>query len=77
MSKLLNKAGQCPHCGSDGLDYECMEPEYNNMVYYPWTCLDCGAKGEEWYTMTFTGHCVETEDDCMEEVDEINKKEEK
>jgi len=61
MKKLSNEAGKCPCCGSDDLDYEGMEPEDNNMVYYPWTCNDCGATGEEWYTLEFSGHEIDEE----------------
>lgn len=74
MSKLFNEEGKCPYCGSNDLDYEGMEPEDGNTVYYPWTCNTCGKHGEEWYTMTFAGHNVEDEDGCMTDVEEINKK---
>ena len=53
---MPHKPGICPFCGSDYLDYGGMEPEDNNMVYYPWTCKNCGLQGEEWYTLEFSGH---------------------
>lgn len=72
MKKLFNEAGKCPFCGSDDLDYGAMEPE-DDMIYYPWTCKDCGKHGEEWYTMTFEGHNVETKDGDMVDVNDLNK----
>lgn len=75
MKKLLNEVGKCPFCESDDLDYDAMEPEDGNMIYYPWTCNNCGKHGEEWYTMTFAGHSIEVEDGFTEEVDEVNRKE--
>jgi predicted nucleic-acid-binding Zn-ribbon protein len=71
MKKLLNEVGKCPFCGSDDLDYDCMEPT-EDMIYYPWTCKNCGHKGEEWYDISFAGHNIETEDGCMIDVDSVN-----
>ena len=70
--KLFNEEGKCPFCGSNDLDYGVMEPE-DDMVYYPWTCSDCGKHGEEWYSMRFTGHNVEDENGDMVDVDDLNK----
>ena len=73
MKKLLNEEGLCPFCGECDLEYGCIEPA-DTMMYYPWTCKNCGKQGEEWYDMRFAGHSIENEDGCMEEVDEVNKK---
>ena len=74
MKKLFNEAGICPYCGSDDLEYGSMEPETNNLIYYPWECNDCGHKGEEWYQLTFDGHTVENEDGDMVLVEDLNNK---
>ena len=53
-----NKVGECPVCGEQDLDYQELQPE-DNMVCYPWHCDNCGAEGNEWYDLTFTGHYVD------------------
>lgn len=49
------EAGICPVCGSDALEYPASEGD-NVEGIYPWRCEDCGAEGEEQYTVTFNGH---------------------
>jgi len=39
---------RCPKCNSGNIDYGCSEGE-GNCRYYPFTCLDCGCEGKEWY----------------------------
>ncbi len=45
----------CPVCGSENLSFEGMRAE-GDLNIYPWECDDCGAEGEEQYTVTFNGH---------------------
>ncbi|MFW6008439.1 MAG: hypothetical protein ACOCP8_04145 [archaeon] len=52
MSKNEKKAGVCPACGGTNLNYGSIEP-VDNMVIYPFSCEDCGAEGEETYSLSF------------------------
>lgn len=56
-----NECGICPFCNKIALNYGVMEL-MDNMCYYPWTCENCGHRGEEWYEMSFAGHNVVDED---------------
>lgn len=47
----------CPICGGE-LDYDTAE-FVDDLVYYPYTCLKCGQKGEEYYKMLFVGHNIQ------------------
>jgi C4-type Zn-finger protein len=53
----LVEQGTCPKCNGTDLDYTILEIE-GNLLYYPWTCNDCGTKGKEWYSLEFTGHNI-------------------
>lgn len=71
MKKYIsNNQGICPCCNSDNLDYDAVQFE-DNMLYFPFTCLNCETQGEEWYSMDFTGHNVENEDGSLDEVSDI------
>ena len=63
-----NKQGTCPFCGSDNLDYQPVEMQDDGMMFYPWTCQNCKAQGEEWYSLTFVGHNV-IDPDTGEEIE--------
>ena len=39
------------------------------MCYFPWECLTCKHKGEEWYSLEFIGHNVIDEDGNNIELD--------
>lgn len=60
-----NYAGACPVCGEHNLDYGASEFE-GDMMYFPWTCGNCGMNGEEWYDTTFAGHNLNLEDGNFE-----------
>lgn len=47
--------GTCPACGKSELEYEGVEMSGDD-IYYPWTCSNCKATGEEWYKVTFSKH---------------------
>jgi hypothetical protein len=49
--------GTCPNCKGIDLDYDTIKV-VGEEVYYPWTCNDCGTKGQEWYYLEFTGHNI-------------------
>lgn len=49
--------GSCAYCGSEELTYGAIEFSDGNMIYYPFTCDECGAEGKEWYEMTYS--CTE------------------
>lgn len=71
-----NESDICPICGSY-LDYEPIELE-GDMIYYPYTCENCGAKGEEWYSLEFNGHSVYNENtEWYEEITKGDVKNEK
>lgn len=58
--KFLNagkgiEQGKCPTCGSGDLNYGVLEP-VDEMIYYPFTCENCGEEGQEFYSMDFIGH---------------------
>lgn len=70
MKFKSNEMGHCPYCYSNYLDYGSVEFE-NDMCYFPWQCNSCGRTGEEWYSMEFTGHNVNTEDGNIEITDDM------
>lgn len=55
-----NTQGKCPHCWGENLDYGTMELE-DEYAYYPRTCCDCWAEGEEWYYMEFSEQVLSKE----------------
>lgn len=60
-----NETGKCPFCGEQNLDYGVVVFQFDTC-YFPWKCLSCEHEGEEWYSMEFIGHNVETEDGFIE-----------
>lgn len=47
--------GICPNCQSEQLSYE--KPIFDDYgVKYPYTCDNCGTKGNEAYHLEFDGH---------------------
>lgn len=66
MEFKSNKAGICPFCGSEELEYRAIELE-GEMCYFPWTCPNCKHEGEEWYSLEFTGHnIIDDNNECIE-----------
>ena len=52
-----NKSGMCPRCGDENLEYT-----GNGRDEFAWAmyeCEDCGFKGSEWYTVSFTEHTAQ------------------
>jgi len=45
--------GHCPKCDSVNLDYQALETEAD-FIWYPFTCNDCGIRGEENYKLDYT-----------------------
>ena len=60
-----NTQGKCPVCNGEDLDYDAIQME-GDMAYFPWICKKCKAQGEEWYSMEFSGHNVNTEEGNIE-----------
>lgn len=58
--KYINECGVCPKCGKEDLEYGTIELR-DDMCYFPYKCNNCGLKGEEWYSMQFTGHIIYNE----------------
>ena len=58
MGKMKIKAGYCPSCGSDIIDYSAAEFEDDNMLHYNCKCITCGYEFEEWYSLKFEGQNV-------------------
>ena len=54
IPKLVKTAqnGKCPNCGSNDLNYDTMEPLDYRIVFYPFTCNNCGAEGKETWGLT-------------------------
>jgi len=52
VERRTERAEECPICNSWNIDHETV---VNNgeRFYYPWSCVDCGASGKEWYSMSF------------------------
>lgn len=55
--KNMERAGFCPVCGSEDLNYEDQE-FYGDLFLYEWNCPNCEAFGIENYKLTFIGHTV-------------------
>ena len=75
MKVKSNKQRTCPFCGEEELYY--IEVHFEGkMCCFPWKCLECGHKGEEWYFMEFLGHNVIDENGNNVEIeDEMIEKE--
>ena len=59
---MKTEQGTCPVCGSHNVDYgELQFP--SDIIFYPITCRDCGAKSEERYEMLYIGNFEEGEDE--------------
>ncbi len=44
---------KCPVCKKEAdFEYGAFEVK-DNAGYYPFACMKCGAKGKEWYNLTF------------------------
>ena len=45
--------GECPRCGSENLRYDELElgDGYDDTLFYPFTCKDCGISGREWHRL--------------------------
>jgi predicted nucleic-acid-binding Zn-ribbon protein len=65
MKFKSNEMGRCPFCNSQYFEYGAIEFE-SDLCYFPWKCMKCGHTGEEWYSMEFVGHNVNTEDGNVE-----------
>ena len=60
MKVKSNEMGVCPICNSMDLDYGAVQFD-SDMLYFPFTCKQCGCKGEEWYSMGFVGNNIKDE----------------
>lgn len=45
--------GQCPHCGSDNINYETCEI-LDETLQYPAVCEDCGGEFNENYNINYS-----------------------
>lgn len=70
MKFKSNKLGHCPFCDSTDLEYGTIQLEHT-MCWYEWSCNKCDNTGEEWYTVEFAGHNVNTEDGNIEITDDM------
>lgn len=65
-----NNQGVCPCCGDENLEYGVAQFEGESM-YFPWECQSCKETGEEWYSLDFIGHNVNTDDGIIEIEDDM------
>ena len=70
MKVKSNQVGVCPICNKESLEYGCVEKGSFEFDYYPWTCKECHAHGEEWYQLKFIGHNIEDEDGNLIEIED-------
>ena len=63
--KYINRQNTCPRCKSKKLVYGTLRIE-DGMCYFPYTCTECGLRGEEWYLMEFSGHNIYENDELIE-----------
>lgn len=54
----------CPCCGSHNLDYGCFELE-GEWGFFPRTCENCWAEGDEWYSLNFDEHIIVSQWDLV------------
>ena len=52
--------GDCPHCGSNNLDYRDLEIQ-DDYAWYPFDCQDCKAVGSEGYNLKYDNTEVDVE----------------
>ena len=45
--------GECPKCKSVNLDYYGSPEFVSELMFFPFTCCDCGAEGREWFTLEY------------------------
>jgi len=60
--------GQCPNCGSDGIEYGETELEGEDICYR-FSCPVCGATGGEWYFLEFSEITVDGEEEPVDLAD--------
>ena len=61
MGKTIDwQQGKCPYCNGSNLEYGKVE-FYDDQLFFPRTCKDCKAEGEEWYNMEFIEHVINEE----------------
>jgi|ETNvirnome_2_300_1030623.scaffolds.fasta_scaffold00977_16 hypothetical protein len=66
MERVDEERGVCPICDSGNLEYETnVDSEADTFylkkalrIYYPWRCEDCGAYGEEYYSIKYMNTVV-------------------
>lgn len=52
--------GHCPACDSEDLEYGLKAPfDEGDFRYYPFTCNQCGASGEECFELTYVNSSAE------------------
>ena len=59
---IKQEQGKCPKCGGMSLTYGVLEPQ-DELIFYPFTCDDCNHEDKEWYSMTFIGNNLKSEND--------------
>lgn len=70
MKVKSNQVGVCPICNKESLEYDCVEMGSNDFDYYPWTCKECHAQGEEWYVLKFVGHSIVDKEGNLIEIED-------
>jgi hypothetical protein len=55
MMNKKEEQGKCPKCKGWSLTYGALELQ-DDLIYYPFTCDDCGHEDNEWYSLTFIGN---------------------
>lgn len=52
--------GTCPKCGSEELDYGCLNVQ-DAMVYYSFSCPVCRLEAREWYDLSYASTTITDE----------------
>ena len=64
VKKEKKKYGQgyCGNCGSRDVDYGAIELE-GESAYFPFSCLKCKERGQEWYSLTYEETWMEEDEE--------------
>jgi hypothetical protein len=53
--------GECPNCKSTNLDYDDVQFDGDDLMWFPFICDDCEAYGHEDYSVNYISSEVDVE----------------